>query len=99
MACRIVQLLAPDGSKRVAAFGPDEVARCLSGVASSYELAFDAIDQGIAVRALVGTIGQRFAGIDGIETVKTFLDSPAVISAFFDDVDFLKSILPDVRRK
>ena len=49
MTFRIVQLLARDGSRRVAAIDPDGAARGLEGVAGTYELAFAAIDQGIAL--------------------------------------------------
>lgn len=71
MVSRIVQLLAPNGSRRVAASGPDGVARCLMGVATSYELAFDAIDQGISLADAVAqrlteeTVDLDLAGVEG----------------------------------
>jgi len=53
---RIVQLLAPDGSRRVAAIDPDGVARYIEGVAGTYELALAAIDQNIT---LAGAVTER----------------------------------------
>jgi len=55
---RIVQLLAPDGSRRVAAIDPDGVARYIEGVAGTYELALAAIDQNIT---LAGAVVERLA--------------------------------------
>jgi len=53
---RIVQLLAPDGSRRVAAIDPDGVARYIEGVAGTYELALAAIDQNTT---LAGAVVER----------------------------------------
>jgi hypothetical protein len=59
MTVRIAQLLAPDGSKLVAAIDPEGVARRLDGVAGTYELATAAIDQGIA---LAEAVADRLTG-------------------------------------
>jgi len=53
MALRTVQLLAPDGSRQVAAIDPGGVARYVEGVTGTYELAFKAIDHGITLAEAV----------------------------------------------
>ncbi|HXG81817.1 MAG TPA: AraD1 family protein [Sphingomicrobium sp.] len=62
MTYRIVQLVAPEGTRRVASVSPGRGARYLDGVATSYELAFDSIDRGIT---LADDIAQRLT----VETV------------------------------
>ena len=53
MTFRIVQLLAPDGSRQVAAVDPDGVARLLERIAGTYELALAALDQGVTLEEAV----------------------------------------------
>ncbi|MDP9423582.1 MAG: hypothetical protein M3Q19_12265 [Pseudomonadota bacterium] len=53
MTHRIVQLIAPHGSRQVVAIDSDRVARCLGGVSGTYELALAAIDQGVTLAEAV----------------------------------------------